>query len=217
MAPCYCRYSVCRAPACAANELLNVLSKFAQHGADSRQISGRLPSTHPRVTVTIRRTKKLAASLRSTTASAPPPDTALGDWYANRVVVYRRPLILLISARSLLPIVLPARDVRTLPQRLADIVAQRLSRLPVDQRVIDAEVAEMHPVHVSNTADRSVVGIMVDFAHSIPYHLTPDSVDHSLVDLEDRLAATPCHATRAGSAVFPESRAPELLVARWAT
>lgn len=64
--------------------------------------------------VVLRATRKLLASLPVTT---PPParsDTALGDWYVDRLVVDRRPLLLLASVSSLLPIVVPAREVRRL-------------------------------------------------------------------------------------------------------
>lgn len=57
-----------------------------------------------------------------------PSDTALGDWYANRIVVDRKPLLLLISSLSLLPVLIRAREVRTLPERLPGIVRDRLLR-----------------------------------------------------------------------------------------
>lgn len=47
------------------------------------------------MTVTLRRTQKLARALPLSSESPPPPDTALGDWYVNRLVVDRRPLLLL--------------------------------------------------------------------------------------------------------------------------
>jgi hypothetical protein len=55
--------------------------------------------------VVLRRTQKLATALPLTGTSVTQSDTALGDWYVNRLVVDRRPLLLLISARALLPIV----------------------------------------------------------------------------------------------------------------
>lgn len=49
-------------------------------------------------------------------------DTALGDWYVNRIVVDRKPLLILVSSASLLSILTPARSVRTLPDRLRELV-----------------------------------------------------------------------------------------------
>lgn len=144
-------------------------------------------------------------------------DTALGDWYVNRLVVDRQPLLLLVSALSLLPIVLPARDVRTLPDRLGDVVRGRLRRLGVAAKVIDAEITAMTPVTVAPTVNRSVVGIMVDFAKAIPSYLPERAWDATALPyVEAHLAETPCHASRRfEEVIFPEQKAPELLVARW--
>jgi hypothetical protein len=54
-----------------------------------------------------------------------------------------------------------------LPERLSDLVRSRLHRLGVASRWIEPEVAAMAPVRVK-TVDRSVLGIMVDFAKAIP-------------------------------------------------
>jgi hypothetical protein len=75
------------------------------------------------VVVVLRATAKVLKSLDVTAMDQDESETALGDWYVNRVVVSRRPWLLLVSARSFLSIVVPARDVRGLPSRLAEMVA----------------------------------------------------------------------------------------------
>jgi len=173
--------------------------------------------------VILRPTQKLRVVLplaeTSANIDAARGDTALGDWYVNRVVVDRRPLLLLVSSTSLLPILLPARDVRRLPDRFADIVAGRLRRLGIDASTIAKETEAMSPVVIGRTTDRSVVGIMVDFAKAVPYYLEAGFwEDGSLEIVEDRLAKTPCYAGhRAERVVFPDQRAPDLLRARWVT
>jgi hypothetical protein len=144
-------------------------------------------------------------------------DTALGDWYVNRIIVDRRPLLLLLSSESLLPALVPARDVQKLPARLTSIVQRRLKRLGVDERVIDAETAAMGPVVIGPTIDRSVLGIMVDFAKGIPYYLESGPWDETTLEIvEQRLAETPCHAgLRSDRVIFPARRASELLGSRW--
>jgi hypothetical protein len=62
--------------------------------------------------VTLRPTRKLRGALPISDVSKP-SDTALGDWYVNRLVVDRRPLLLLVSSSSLLPMLVPGRDVAT--------------------------------------------------------------------------------------------------------
>lgn len=72
--------------------------------------------------VILRPTRRLQSLLPAASVSSR-SETALGDWYLKRIVVQRQPLLLLVSAAALFPIVLPARDVRSLPSRLATIVA----------------------------------------------------------------------------------------------
>jgi hypothetical protein len=144
-------------------------------------------------------------------------DTALGDWYVNRLVVDRRPLLLLVSSASLLALLLPARNVRGLPGRIAELVGQRLGRLGVPRRLVDAELQAMAPVRLAKTEDRSVLGIMVDFAKMLPHALPLEFSDHSsLMEAEEFLWDNPCFAGKsAEEVVFPRKKAPDLLYQRW--
>ena len=167
--------------------------------------------------VTLRRTHKLYAALPLGGRSSPSSDTALGDWYVNRISVDRQPLLILVSARALLPVLVPARDVRTLPGRLAHVIGARLQRLGVAPGVIEAEVSAMEPVVVANTIDRSVLGVMVEFGKAVPFYMESRGWDFSTLPfVEARLAQTPCFASGPfDKVVFPEVAAPQLLTARW--
>jgi len=167
--------------------------------------------------VILRPTRKLRSLLPTTDVVPSGSDTALGDWYVNRLVVHRQPLLLLVSSTSLLPMLAPARDVRGLPDRLAALVESRLKRCGVGDRAIAAEREAIAPVLIAPTVDRSVLGIMVDFAKAIPYQLRPGLWDEAtLHSVEERLAETPCHAGRAfDRVIFPERKAPDLLRAKW--
>ncbi len=166
--------------------------------------------------VILRPTRKLRTPLPVSSDPEPQSDTALGDWYVNRVVIYRRPLLLLVSSASLLAVLIPARDVRTLPNRLAEIIAQRLARLGVPRKPVDAELEAMTPLHVAPPSDRSVLGIMVDYAKMLPAFLEPGFSDHSgLMGAEELLWNNPCHAGKAAEfVVFPRKKTSELLLAR---
>ena len=167
--------------------------------------------------VVLRRTRKLQKPLPVSDTASAQSTTALGDWYVNRLSVDRQPLLLLVSALSLLPILIPARAVAQLPDRLADIVAARLRRLGVSSQLIDAEVRAMTPVTVGPTVDRSVLGIMVDFAKAVPHFLDPGNWNETTLPfVEARLAETPCYAGRRfEDVVFPNRKAPALLAAEW--
>ena len=167
--------------------------------------------------VILRPTRKLSSLLPATEVIPTSSDTALGDWYVNRVMVDRQPLLLLVSSTSLLPMLIPARNVRGLPARLAALVEARLRRCGLDDRTIAAETLAMASVAVGPTVDRSVLGIMVDFAKAVPYHLEPGQWGETTLRIvEERLAATPCHAALSWDRViFPEQKAPEVLRAKW--
>ena len=167
--------------------------------------------------VILRPTRKLSFLLPATANAQSISGTALGDWYVNRIVVDRKPLLLLVSSASLLPILLPGRDVRTLPVRLAGLVEARLSKLGIEVRAIAAEKGAMMPVEVGPTLDRSVVGIMVDFAKSVPYCFEAKYWNEGTLELvEDHLAETPCYAGRSfKQVIFPKEKARELLSEKW--
>ncbi|MES3034291.1 MAG: hypothetical protein V4813_09905 [Gemmatimonadota bacterium] len=134
----------------------------------------------------------------------------------NRLVVDRQPLLLLVSAITLLPIVIHGRDVRALPARLPELVRRRLQRLYLPGEWIDAEVAAMAPVAVSKTASRSVLGVMNDFAYRIPYHLSRGWDEMSLTFLADQLAETPIFASGpTDGVVVPQEATPQRMSARW--
>jgi hypothetical protein len=167
--------------------------------------------------VILRATRKLLASLPVSSLPVAPSDTALGDWYVNRLVVDRQPLLILLSSRSLLAVLTPARAVRTLPNRLPALIASRLQQLGVAERLVDAEIRAMAPVVIAKTEDRSVLGFLVDFAKMIPYYLEAGAWDETTLPfVEAKLARTPCHAgKRFEEVIFPDRAAPKLLAARW--
>ena len=62
--------------------------------------------------VTIRGTKKLLARMGSPASEESEPTTRLGDWHAKPVAIGHQRFILLVSARSRLPVLMWARDVK---------------------------------------------------------------------------------------------------------
>jgi hypothetical protein len=83
--------------------------------------------------------------------------------------------------------------------------------------LIAAEAQAMSPVRIAKTTDRSVLGIIVDFAKGIPFYLEVGGWDQTTLPfVESRLAETPCYAGRRfEDVVFPDKKTPELLAARW--
>jgi Domain of unknown function (DUF6933) len=167
--------------------------------------------------VILRPTRNLSSLLPATGISRSSSDTALGDWYVNRIIVHRQPLLLLVSSASFLSMLVRARDVRNLPVRLADLVEARLKYLGIDIRAIDAERSAMARAEIAPTVNRSVLGIMVDFAKSVPYYLKPGCCNATALRLaEERLAETPCHAGKPfDQVIFPDKKTAEVLHMKW--
>ena len=167
--------------------------------------------------VILRATRKVLRNLPAQGDSDGSSDTALGDWYVDRVMIGRHPLLLLVSSRSFLPILTWARDVRSLPSRLPDLVGERLERMGIPTPLIDAEIAAMAPVHVAKTVDRSVVGILVNYASAVPYYIPSDRTDdlaHHFAEAE--LQQTPwLPGKNRPDVVYPDQKTLELLMQQW--
>jgi hypothetical protein len=167
--------------------------------------------------VVLRATQKVLKLLPEPVSGPVASGTALGDWYVNRILVDRQPLLLLVSSTSRLAVVTPARNVRALPGRLAALIEERIRRLGIDAVTLALEVQATRVVRVGKTVDRSVTGQMVDFAKAIPYYLPEGEWGEAdLVLVEDRLGETPCLA--GGSfedVIFPRGTAIRLLERRW--
>ena len=145
-------------------------------------------------------------------------DTALGDWYVNRITLDRQPLLLLVSSASLLSVLAPARNVKTLPDRVGEMVAARLLRLGIEEQLVRSELEAMNVARVGRTRDRSVTGQMVDFAKAIPYYLAIGTAgdDLALRLAEDKLGHTPCRCGRSSAeTIWPDRESSRLLAERW--
>ncbi len=92
--------------------------------------------------------------------------TVLGDWYANVLNVARLRLVLCTSDRSLLTVLVPAKNLSALPGRLTGAVAAMLAELRVAPAAIERERRAMDVHRIAPTASRRVLGSMNDFAYS---------------------------------------------------
>ena len=167
--------------------------------------------------VLLRATHRVLKNLPESEVDGEVSDNALGDWYVNRIVVDRHPLLLFVSSTSLLIMLSFAKAVNTLPDRFPGMVADRLRQMDVDWSWIDSEMATMQTVHVGRTRDRSVIGQMVDFAKSVPFCLPSDGWD--AIDLriaESKFGEIPCRASRRfDEMIFPHETALRLLREKW--
>lgn len=114
--------------------------------------------------------------------------TVLGSWYAT-VLRWRRPAALFVNELTLLPLVMPLAPATTLLTRLPDALAEVLSAHRLPAPLVDGEHAAALEHRLAPTANRSIVGIMNEFAFlaDLDRGEQPD-----LMRLSMRLATTPC-------------------------
>ncbi len=165
----------------------------------------------------LRVTRKLQRLMPTTADQRATSDGALGDWYVNKFVVDRRPLLIIMSELSLFSIILPARDVRSLAGRLVTTVGSRLRGLGINEQIVDAEIATMTPMVVGATKDRSVLGSLVEFCSLTQFSLPINGWDEtSLPDVETLMQRTPCRCSgRFEDTIFPADKMRQLLEERW--
>ena len=109
--------------------------------------------------LTIRGTRKLLKRLGAEAIIDPPlPTNRLGNWYAKLVFVRRMPLIICISGRSLLPVIVEARDASSFGPRFRDAARSVLQGIGAGPDMVGREVREMGSVALGVTANRRVLG-----------------------------------------------------------
>lgn len=95
-------------------------------------------------------------------ASPSPTTTVLGDWYCTTLNHRHRRLILGLAERSLLPVVVPAKELATFPGRLAEAVCRALDALAVPAKLLDQERSAMAEFALAKTNNRSILGSIRD-------------------------------------------------------
>jgi uncharacterized protein DUF6933 len=112
----------------------------------------------------VRGTKKLRDRLiGAPVAGRDVSTTSLGDWFAT-ALFWRPQVALLINQRTLLPLFVELAPTATLLDRVPDAIEAILSRHGIDDVFLVTERNAMRDVRIGPTNDRSVVGVMNEFA-----------------------------------------------------
>jgi hypothetical protein len=142
--------------------------------------------------LTIRCTRRLLKRLNVEWPSQPSsPTNRLGDWYANVIFVRRVPLIICISERSLLPVLVEARDPASFPFRFRKAVQSVLVGIGVASSSLESEAREMAQIAVGKTANRRVLGSLNDLASLARFEIE-DNPAIDFATLAINLSDTPC-------------------------
>jgi hypothetical protein len=137
----------------------------------------------------LRCTRKLLVRLNATTTPEATSTTRLGDWFAQPLSVGRARLVLAVSAKTLLPVVLPARNLRALGTTLPAGICEMLRACGVAEPEIADEQERMGEVAFAATNSRAVLGSMNEFAQLLQ---APLRADESLLAASRWLATAPC-------------------------
>ncbi len=120
--------------------------------------------------LTVRCTAKLLKRLHAEPVATPvPSSTRLGEWYATILAVRPAHLVLLVNEMTRLPVIIPARPLATLAERIPDGIARVLFELESEPGTISKERQAMAHVAFAKTASRSVLGTMNEFIFELGF------------------------------------------------
>lgn len=116
--------------------------------------------------------------------------TRLGSWYAT-VLFWRPQAVLLVNESTLLPLLMPFAPAASLLDRLPASMREVFEAHDLDEAFIEAEVTDARPVELAKTADRSVLGVVTDFARLAGWWREDPDGPADLLGLSLRLAEVP--------------------------
>lgn len=149
----------------------------------------------------VRGTKKLRDRVKGPQATeADASTTSLGDWFAT-VLFWRPQVALLVNRATLLPVFTELAPAAMLLDRAPDAIETVLRLHGVDDAFLRAEREAMRDVRIAPTNDRSVVGVMNEFAFHGEMHWN-DGL-HDLGELSLFMARMPLGPLRDRSG-FPD-------------
>jgi hypothetical protein len=113
----------------------------------------------------VRGTKKLRDRLKKAPAAGPhdTSTTELGDWFAT-VLFWRPRVALLVNTRTFVSVFVELAPAASWLERVPAAIEAVLRHHGVDEEFLMAERGAMQEVRVGATNDRSLVGVMNEFA-----------------------------------------------------
>ena len=140
---------------------------------------------------TIHCTKKLLDRVKPPANATPVQTTTfLGNWYAT-ALFWKPQTALLISEKTLLPVLMPLAPAAELGQRFPEHLASVLLAHGAPHALVEHELSATREFEYSKTANRSLVGMLNQFTYLAEgyrdHHPTTD-----LLWISMRLSETPC-------------------------
>ncbi len=124
--------------------------------------------------VVFRVTAKVAARLKKpldTVVPSPSQNSIFGDWYVNLLFVNRHHLLLLVSEKTLLPVLMSAKEMASFPTRFPVALNELLLAFKIPSSKIEVELKRLEQWRFAKTASRQVLGTMNDFSNLLAAYL----------------------------------------------
>jgi len=148
--------------------------------------------------MTLNCTKRLTKRLPFPVVEKLQPDTnKLGPWCANAFNVGRAQLIIMTNERSLLSVLIPFKEIRSVHGRFLLSLEDLFFSIGLSSDHIQGELSEMKVVQFNNNTNRRTLGSMNDFVNGIKGVLQVRP-DESLQELTVELSKVPCAPLRYG-------------------
>ncbi|MCX6125031.1 MAG: hypothetical protein NTV34_09845 [Proteobacteria bacterium] len=115
--------------------------------------------------------------------------SSLGNWYVNLLFVRRKHMLLIVSEKTLLPVIMPAKFLSEFPNRFPDALSDVLIGIGIGHEKIQKELSTLTDWRLCKTVDRRILGSMNDFSKLLRAYyddVTP------LSKLALRMGITPC-------------------------
>jgi hypothetical protein len=161
-------------------------------------------------------TKKLLDRIKPEVVPSGQSDTVLGGWYAS-VLFWKPQVALLVSERTLLPVLMPLAPAATLGRRFPAQLALVLKEHGAPAEFIANEVWRMDNVIYGKTANRSILGSLNEFLRQAEFWLAAYGYqkgdDDDLLAISAKLAETPCGPLYKGP-ISPDRALRDLVNAR---
>lgn len=120
----------------------------------------------------VRCTRELLQDVSTRAGDEAKSTTALGDWFAQQVIVGEESYILLVSRNSRLPLLIPGDDVADIALRFAPALEKQLLALDVAPESVRHEIAQCGDLAFSSGDVSSVRASANDFARRITALIT---------------------------------------------
>jgi hypothetical protein len=96
------------------------------------------------------------------------PSTRLGNWYVHLARFGHQQIVIATSERSLLTVLLPARQLReSIEISFQATVAELLHALRLPAQIVNRELAAGQPISFAAASNRRVIGSMNEFVRQI--------------------------------------------------